>query len=110
MNGVIFLALVTAVKSSEARLIQGAIYDLLTQTRMKHHMIKCGKYGIHQQCIFITQGDFHKHKGTFFALKHYCSVDEIHQARQSVFLDKFLSRLVLFLYNLGNVNVAPVGK
>lgn len=63
MNGVIFLTLLTAVKNSEAGLIQGTIYGILTQTRMKHQTKKCGKYEIQQQ--YKTHQDFHKHKGTF---------------------------------------------
>lgn len=63
MNGVIFLTLVTGAKRSEARLIQGTIYDILTQTRMKSLVKKCGKYEVQKQ--YKTHQELHKHKRTF---------------------------------------------
>lgn len=41
-----------------------------------------------------------------FAIKYYCFVKHKLKACQSVFLDKFISLLILFLYYLGNVNMA----
>lgn len=108
MNGVLFLALVTVVKSSEARLIQGTIYDVLTQTRMKHHMKKCGMYEIQQQ--YKTHQDFHKHKGTFCNKTLLsCQTDKL-KACQSIFLHKFLSLLILLPYNLENISMATADK
>lgn len=43
MNGAVFLALVAVFKTSEAGLIQGIIYDILTQNRIKNHMKKMWK-------------------------------------------------------------------